>query len=287
MLGRLRDLLRVEPLRRTLREKAQRAVADVVEPTLSANAARLDQLEREVAELREKDLPELREHLAAQNRELLERLVEFEVRTRRDIVYANDQDVVRDTSRFVAENLAQSSRFAHPSETLEHALSLAPQDGMALEFGVYHGETLSVIARHRTGPVYGFDSFQGLPEDWRRGFPAGSFDVDGIPRVEGADLVVGWFADTLPGFLDAHPGPVDFLHVDGDLYSSARTVLELVGPRLRPGSVVVFDEFFNFPGWREHEFRAWHEHVAATGVRYRYEAYTYSDEQVVLRITTE
>ena len=84
--------------------------------------------------------------------------------------------------------------------------------------------------------------------------------------------------------LAAHPGPVSLLHVDGDLYSSAVTVLEHVGPRLVPGSVVVFDEFFNFPGWEQHEFRAWQEHLARTGARVAYEAYTSNDEQVVARV---
>ena len=81
-----------------------------------------------------------------------------------------------------------------------------------------------------------------------------------------------------------HPGPVSLLHVDGDLYSSAVTVLEHVGPRLVPGSVVVFDEFFNFPGWEQHEFRAWQEHLARTGARVAYEAYTSNGEQVVARV---
>ncbi|OZM73246.1 hypothetical protein CFN78_10295 [Amycolatopsis antarctica] len=287
MIARLRDLLRIEPVRRAVRDKTQRAVGEVVEPLHDEHAERLERLEREVAELRAKDLPELRELLSGQQRELLDRLVEFEVRTRRDIVYASDVDTTRDTGRFVAEQMPGARRFAHPHETLRYALSLAPQGGMALEFGVYRGETLRVIAGERTGAVYGFDSFQGLPEDWRLDFPAGTFDVDGLPSVDGAELVVGWFAETLPGFLDAHQAPVDFLHVDGDLYSSARTVLDLVGPRLRPGSVVVFDEFFNFPGWRDHEYRAWQEYVARTGTRFGYEAYTYSDEQVVVRITAE
>ena len=57
------------------------------------------------------------------------------------------------------------------------------------------------------------------------------------------------------------------------------------GPRLRPGSVIVFDEYFNYPGWREHEYRAWQEYVAASGARFEYEAYTSGNEQVVVRIT--
>jgi hypothetical protein len=157
---------------------------------------------------------------------------------------------------------------------------------MALEFGVFTGTTLKMIATDRQGEhVYGFDSFQGLPTDWRSGFPAGHFTVDGLPDVPGAELVVGWFDDTLPGFLAEHSGPVDFLHVDGDLYSSAKIVLDLVGPRLHAGSVIVFDEFFNFPNWQEHEYRAWLEYVERTGVQFTYEGYTWGSEQVIVKVT--
>jgi hypothetical protein len=59
----------------------------------------------------------------------------------------------------------------------------------------------------------------------------------------------------------------------------------MVGPRLLAGSVVIFDEFFNWPGW-EHdgEFRAWQEFLEVTGTTVEYEAYTSNNEQVVVRI---
>jgi ABC-type polysaccharide/polyol phosphate transport system ATPase subunit/peptidoglycan/LPS O-acetylase OafA/YrhL len=196
------------------------------------------------------------------------------------------------TARAEAELLARevmpdAPRLPDPLATLEHGLSIAAgQDGMALEFGVHTGGTLKVIAAAREGKnVFGFDSFEGLPEDWREGFPAGHFALDEPPEVPGAELVVGRFEDTLAGFLDEHPEPVAFVHVDGDLYSSARTVLTLVGPRLAVGTVIVFDEYFGYPGWREHEYRAWQEYVAESGVRFAYEGYTADNEQVVVRIT--
>jgi predicted O-methyltransferase YrrM len=132
--------------------------------------------------------------------------------------------------------------------------------------------------------VYGFDSFQGLPEAWRPGFPADTFAVGDLPDIPGAELVVGTFDDTLPGFVEQHPGPVDFLHVDCDLYSSTKTVLHHVGPRLHPGSIVVFDEYFNYPGWQDHEHRAWLEHVGQTGLRFEYAGYTVDHEQVIVRV---
>ena len=196
------------------------------------------------------------------------------------------------TARAEAELLAReimpdAARLPDPRATLEYALSLADgQEGMALEFGVHTGGTLKVITEAREDKnVFGFDSFAGLPEDWRDGFPAGHFALDEPPEVHGAELVVGRFEDTLPGFLEEHPEPVAFVHVDADLYSSARTVLTHLGPRLGVGTVIVFDEFFGYPGWAEHEYRAWQEYVAESGVRFGYEGFTTENEQVVVRIT--
>jgi ABC-2 type transport system ATP-binding protein len=188
---------------------------------------------------------------------------------------------------FAAEIMPDVPRLPDPRATLEYGLSLAAgQDGMALEFGVHTGGTLSVIADAREGKnVFGFDSFDGLPEDWRAGFPAGHFAVEEPPEVRGAELVVGLFENTLEGFLREHPEPVAFVHVDADLYSSARTVLAHLGPRLSVGTVIVFDEYFGYPGWREHEYRAWEEFVAESGVRFDYEGFTEGNEQVIVRIT--
>jgi ABC-2 type transport system ATP-binding protein len=205
---------------------------------------------------------------------------------------AREEAEPENTARAEAELLARevmpdAPRLPDPLATLEHGLSLAAgRSGMALEFGVHTGGTLKVITAAREGKdVFGFDSFEGLPEDWRAGFPAGHFALDEPPEVEGAELVVGRFEDTLAGFLDEHPGPVAFVHVDADLYSSARTVLALVGPRFVAGTVIVFDEYFGYPGWREHEYRAWQEYVAETGVRFAYEGFTGDNEQVIVRIT--
>lgn len=156
---------------------------------------------------------------------------------------------------------------------------------MALEFGVATGTTLTLIASKRDdGKVFGFDSFQGLPEDWLPGVAAGAFARDNLPDVPGTELVIGLFDQTLPEFLNTHQDPVDFLHVDCDLYSSARTVLEHVVPRMEPGGVIVFDEFFNYPGWQRHEYRAWTEYVESAGLAFDYEAFTYLDSQVAVRL---
>ncbi len=229
---------------------------------------------------------DVEEMLHRQAERVIAAVREVEMRERRDIRAAGERAAVLASARFAEERMPNASVFADPSETLDQALRLASDDGMALEFGVYTGGTLTVIAQARNGrDVYGFDSFTGLPEDWRSRYPAGAFEVDAVPTIPGAELVVGLFEETLAGFLAAHPGPVAFLHLDADLYSSTRTVLDHVGPRLRPGTVILFDEYFNYAGWEEHEHRAWQEFVAASGIGFRYEGYTQNDEQVVVRVT--
>jgi Methyltransferase domain len=148
--------------------------------------------------------------------------------------------------------------------TLRHVLTLKPQ-GHAAEFGVWRGITLAAIAA--VMPVTGFDSFHGLPEDWRPGFPKGMF-AGNIPILPpNAELVVGMFEDTVPGW--EPPAPLGLCHVDCDLYSSTVTVLAGIERHLHPGTYIVMDEFHGYPGAEHHEQRAWREFVARTGITYR------------------
>ncbi|MGH8539811.1 MAG: class I SAM-dependent methyltransferase [Stenotrophobium sp.] len=247
-------------------------------------SARLIQHKTEVAEMLRAEVTEV---LRSEVQRSINLFQEAEVARYRNVQFASQRLALLESAEFVKQNMLKAATFPHPHATLEHALSLAPQGGLALEFGVYSGSTLKLITAARKGcDTYGFDSFKGLPESWRSGFPTGAFAVNELPVVDGAELVAGWFDDTLPRFLESHEGAIDFLHVDCDLYSSTKTVLDLAGQRLRPGSIVMFDEFFNYPGWQQHEFKAWMEYVERTGLRFNYEAYTLNNEQVVARIVS-
>jgi Methyltransferase domain len=269
----------VAPLQRGLAEAVAAALREPVRTEVERGVAPLGhRLAEEVAEA-------LHEPLRAEVERAVTALTEAEFRARRDLLAVGERDAALSSAHWAQEHMPTARTFTDPTSTLRHGLEIAPRGGMALEFGVFAGRSLRVIAELRGGrEVYGFDSFQGLPADYRSHVREGAFALDAPPEVEGAELVVGWFEDTLPGFLEAHPGPVDFLHVDGDLYSSAVTVLDAVGPRLQAGSVVVFDEFFNFPGWEGQEFAAWQEWLARTGATPSYEAYTVNNEQVVVRL---
>ena len=56
--------------------------------------------------------------------------------------------------------------------------------------------------------------------------------------------------------------------------------------RMREGTVILFDEYFNFPGWEKQEYRAWSEFVLETEVEFEYLGHTADDEQVAVRLLT-
>ncbi len=237
------------------------------------------------AELRT-DVVQLEHRLDALDGQLKGALKAWERRNRRDIFTAVDWDAMRSSAAFFRRELARATPHFHKHATLKAALAEAPREGLYLEFGVASGSTLRQIAEVAPkGSLYGFDCFEGLPEHWRTGFGVGRFKQDELPDVPGAELVVGLFEETLPGFLERTPGEVAFLHLDADLYSSTKTVLDALAPRLREGTVIVFDEYFNFPGWEDHEHRAWTEFVERTGLRFEYLGFTADDEQLSVRLT--
>lgn len=155
---------------------------------------------------------------------------------------------------------------------------LVKDDGLWLEFGVYAGGTINRIARYTNHMVYGFDSFEGLPETWQRRdangvtYPKGTFSLGGrLPQVApNVVLIKGWYKDTLPTFLANTPGPVSFLHVDSDIYSSARDILTHLAPRIGPGCMIVFDELVGYNGFEHNEWKAWWEFVDANKIEFEW-----------------
>lgn len=178
-----------------------------------------------------------------------------------------------ETVDYIAANMPDALIRRGADDILRWASKNRSVDGMILEFGVRTGHTANLLARaNRKRTVHGFDSFDGLPEAWT-GYTMdrGTFGGEGIPTVEpNVELHIGWFDDTLPEFLARHEGPVALVHIDSDLYSSAKTVLDNLAPRCRPGTLIVFNEYFNYPNWRAHEFRAFQEFCEEYRVTYAY-----------------
>ena len=92
---------------------------------------------------------------------------------------------------------------------------------------------------------HGFDSFKGLPTAFSAAYPAGTFARPTPPPLPAsAKLHVGWFQDTLPGFLAANPAPISFVHNDQDLYGPTKYVQGTLACtcRFQKGTIVAFDE---------------------------------------------
>ena len=165
------------------------------------------------------------------------------------------------------------------------ALDGAAKDGLVMEFGVRFGTSIRQIACLVDQDVHGFDSFEGLPEAWHHE-PKGTYSTKGVlPSVqENVFLYSGWFEETLPDFIDKHQDPVRFINIDCDIYSSTKTVLDLLSGQFGQGTVIVFDEFIGNENWREDEFKAFQEAVQTYGWAYEYLGFSFMTKQVVVRI---
>lgn len=180
--------------------------------------------------------------------------------------------------------LSVDSKFKVHDKAIEN---ITIKNGLVLEFGVYQGKTLNYIAKQLNEYyIYGFDSFEGLPEYWIDGFDKGRFAVDKLPQVENnVKLIKGWFDETLPKFIETKKEKISYLHIDCDLYSSTKTIFDLLGNQIVEGTVIVFDEYFNYPNWENHEFKAFQEFIAKTKKEYKYLTYNYKHQQVAVLIT--
>jgi O-methyltransferase len=128
-----------------------------------------------------------------------------------------------------------------------------------LEFGVFQGDSIRQWAGLNKNPgsrFFGFDSFEGLPQDWRPGREKGSFNVGGeTPQIDDfrVKFIKGWFEETIPPFArDFSVQNRLLLHLDADLYGSTMLALVHLGRFMSPGTLLIFDEFYD----RDHEFKA-------------------------------
>ena len=190
------------------------------------------------------------------------------------------------TLAYIIEKMGSAIPFPTTKELMKFALRNSLPDGNILEFGVFRGGSIRFIAkvlRHRM--IYGFDSFRGLPEEWPSWVRySDGFDLRGkIPRVpKNVILYEGYFKDRIPKFLEESGDRIAFMHIDCDLYSSTKDIFDLLYERIVPGTIIGFDEYFNYPNWQNGEFRAFQEFVKKHSVKYEYIGYAAT--QVSVRI---
>lgn len=170
---------------------------------------------------------------------------------------------------------------------LELASTIRNMPGCVVECGVWRGGMSAGIATI-LGPereYFLFDSFEGLPAakpidglaalNWQQATTAPSYydnctadesyarEAMRIAGASRAHLVKGWFENTLSNFTS--PSPIALLRLDGDWYDSTMTCLDRLFPFVRPGGVVIVDDYYTWDGCA----RAVHDYLSKNGCRER------------------
>jgi len=187
-----------------------------------------------------------------------------------DIYYDN---LSQDCYDFFKDKMKSSSIFLKVDDIRNFAIYRAIQNNagdsrnLFLEFGVYTGGSINLFSKQLKNineTIYGFDTFEGLTEDWLTHvfFPKGSLSLNNkLPKVaKNAILIKGKIQDTLDNFLkDNLKKKILFAHMDMDTYASTKFALTKIKPFLEKGSVILFDEFYGYPNWQQEEYKAFTE----------------------------
>jgi Macrocin-O-methyltransferase (TylF) len=169
------------------------------------------------------------------------------------------RDAVMDSFNYAKENMKGAysflDRFDGLGLSIKEAKKRFPSRKLVLEFGVYKGGMINYQARKFPELNFvGFDSFEGLQEQWSGMAPEKTFDLGGkLPRVRrNVGLVKGWFAESGPRWKMQNPasGIPLLVHVDCDTYDATVDVLEFCAEYVENGLVIHFDDYFGFPDWR-------------------------------------
>lgn len=211
-------------------------------------------------------------------------------RYRYNIFDSIHKEATKDSVKYICENASNSVMLGNRKQLLKFALkeyvkNSEYKDKLFLEFGTYKGELINFCSSLiPEAKFYGFDSFEGLPESfsiWKRG----RFDIKGkLPKVnKNVSLIKGYFNETLPKFLEEHKEKAAFIHIDCDLYSSTKTIFDNIYDRIVPNTVIQFDEYYNYPGWRNHEFKAFQEFCKKYSVEYEYIGISHMQVAVVIK----
>jgi hypothetical protein len=215
-------------------------------------------------------------------------------------LYARDVRVYDDAYRsFIGSTLSDLRRCRIRGHTLLWEASRLPKpcpedsDELLLDLGVWIGWSTRLISDASDRAVYGFDTFEGLVEDWQIDdqvlIKRGTFSLteplaqrlmpdtgvilhDGVPDALGrkVQFIRGSTYETLDPFLADRPAaPIRLFHMDLDTYESCLHALETCKDRFVEGSILVFDEYLVTNG----EMLAFYEFQSKYELEWRYRAW--------------
>lgn len=203
-------------------------------------------------------------------------------------------DLSREAYTFFSKEMVNCQVFDNDESIREYSItksleqnSSSLKESLFLEFGVFRGNSINFFAKIlKEKKIYGFDSFEGLEEDWITSEfnKKGTFSTYGKkPKVfKNVNLICGKIQETLEIFLkDKAEKKISFIHLDVDNYLPTKFILEKIKPFLKNGTVILFDEFYGFPNWKNYEYKALNE----TFDKKNYKFIAFSTRQVAIEIT--
>ena len=197
---------------------------------------------------------------------------EFEKKGAVDLLFEESRN---DSAEYFKKYISDIMLFSERNnEFWDYNLSKVNTNGVVMEFGVFEGKSINYFSNKlKTQKFFGFDSFEGLPNDWMgHSMPDSTFDLGGtLPKVnDNVVLIKGLFKYSLPDFLKNFNESVSLIHIDCDIYESTLEVFNLLGSRIDKGTIVIFDEYHSYPGWRYGEHRALQEACEKFKLNYKY-----------------
>ncbi|ANN64797.1 hypothetical protein BHYOB78_00860 [Brachyspira hyodysenteriae ATCC 27164] len=196
-----------------------------------------------------------------------------------EIIYNLKKEATLETIHYIKKYALNAILFDNIVNMYEHIFynylfQYKNTNYLFLEFGVFNGTSINRLSSiMEKNKFYGFDSFEGLPNNWEGWtFNKGYFDLSGnMPKVnDNVCLVKGYFDKTLPDFLKEHQEKIIFIHIDCDLYSSTKIIFDNIYDRIIVGTIIIFDEYFNYPNWQNHEYKAFKEFCEKYNITYEY-----------------
>lgn len=191
------------------------------------------------------------------------------------------KESIEKSAEFAKNNMSEAMMFFDHRSIWTYTISrlnLNQSSGHYMEFGVFQGTSINFFAKHIPHTTfYGFDSFEGLQEDWKGwSLVKGAFDLKGkLPKVEpNVKLIKGWFDKTIPSFIQSNKiEKINFLHVDCDTYEATVTIFENLGNEIQSGTLILFDEYFGYRGWEIGEHKAFKAFIDKHQLTYKYLAF--------------
>ena len=163
------------------------------------------------------------------------------------------------------------------------AIALSKPGRACYEYGVWMGSSLEYLMRS-FDKGFGFDTFNGLPEDWRSITKGSYSSFKQIPDIPNVEFVIGEFKNSLPDFFSMTRPMAGIINFDADLYSSTLTALEQSSSVIDEKTILIFDEMIVNEDWRQDEYRALTEFCMAKGYKYEVLLASIFTKQVVCRL---